>query len=179
MARFRNRLDHVRIAAPCKADWDQMIGNERVRFCGQCSLNVYNLSGMSRTEAKSLIAQNEGRLCVRFYRRFDGSIITKDYPVGLRALRRRVSYFAKAISTAVLTFLAGLGFHEALSSVAALRSQRTMGAIAVHRDPPFGMSGSVVIPVEPREPGFTLGRVKIRRIPPGTASSRRGRSSDK
>jgi len=44
MARFRNPLDHVRIAAPCPADWDRMLGNDRVRFCGQCSLNVYNLS---------------------------------------------------------------------------------------------------------------------------------------
>ena len=62
MARFRNTLDHVRIAAPCPADWDQMIGSERMRFCGQCSLNVYNLSSMTRSEAESLIARNEGRL---------------------------------------------------------------------------------------------------------------------
>jgi hypothetical protein len=60
-------------------------------------LNVYNLSGMTRFEAESLIAQNEGRLCVRFYRRRDGSIITKDCPVGLRAIQRRVSYLAKAL----------------------------------------------------------------------------------
>ena len=62
MARFNNSLDHVRVAAPCQADWDQMIGSERVRFCGQCSLNVYNLSAMSRSDAESLIARNEGRL---------------------------------------------------------------------------------------------------------------------
>ena len=69
MSRFNYPLDHVRIAAPCKADWQQMIGSERVRFCGQCKLNVYNLSSMTKTEAESLIAQTEGRLCVRFYRR--------------------------------------------------------------------------------------------------------------
>ena len=80
MARFTNRLDHVRIAAPCKADWNQMIGDDRVRFCGQCSLNVYNLSSMTKSDAESLIARNEGRLCVKFYRRLDGSIITKDCP---------------------------------------------------------------------------------------------------
>ncbi len=53
-----------------------MIGGDRVRFCGQCQLNVYNLSAMSRYEAESLIARTEGRLCVRFFRRKDGSILT-------------------------------------------------------------------------------------------------------
>jgi hypothetical protein len=96
MARFKNPLNHVRVAAPCPADWDQMIGDERVRFCGQCSLNVFNLSSMTRSDAESLIARTEGRLCVRFYRRSDGSIITKDCPVGLRAIRRRVALPQKA-----------------------------------------------------------------------------------
>ena len=104
MARFKHPLDHVRIASPCKADWDQMIGTDRMRFCGQCSLNVYNLSGMTRAEAESVIAANEGRLCVRFYRRRDGSIITQDCPVGLRAVHARVSYWMKATAAAVLTF---------------------------------------------------------------------------
>src|SRR6266498_5288627 len=111
MARFSNRIEHVRIAAPCKADWDQMIGSERVRFCSQCSLNVFNLSSKNRSEAESLIARTEGRLCIRFYRRFDGSIITRDCPVGLRAIRRRISYVAKAISSTVMGLLAGLGVY--------------------------------------------------------------------
>jgi hypothetical protein len=134
MARFRNTLNHVRIASPCKADWDQMIGGERRRFCGQCSLNVYNLSGMTRAEAESLIARTEGRLCVRFYRRFDGSIITKDCPIGLRAIRRRLSYVAKAIGSVVLGLFAGLGVHEAFSTIAPFPPERTMGVIVA--DPP-------------------------------------------
>src|SRR6266850_6955546 len=100
MARFKHPLEHVQVAAPCKARWEEMLGSERVRFCGQCNLNVFNLSGMSRLEAESLIARTEGRLCVRFYRRFDGSIITQDCPVGLRAIQRRVSYVVKAILAA-------------------------------------------------------------------------------
>ena len=136
MPRFNNPLDHVRVAAPCQADWDQMIGSERMRFCGQCSLNVYNLSRMTRSEAESLIAQNEGRLCVRFYRRRDGSIITKDCPVGLRAIRRRVSYVAKAIGSMVLGLFAGLGVHEVFTSIVPFRPERTMGVMARSLDPP-------------------------------------------
>jgi hypothetical protein len=136
MARFRNTLNHVRVAAPCPADWDQMIGSERVRFCGQCSLNVYNLSGMTRSDAESLIARTEGRLCVRFYRRSDGSIITKDCPIGLRAIGRRVSYVAKAISSMVLGLFAGVGVHQAFSNIVPFRPERTMGVMARNADPP-------------------------------------------
>jgi hypothetical protein len=128
MARFRNTLDHVRIAAPCKADWEQMLGSERVRFCGQCNLNVYNLSSMTRSEAESLIARTEGRLCVRFYRRRDGSIITKDCPVGLRAIRRRLSNVTRAITSMALGLFAGLSVHEAFSNTVFV-PQRTMGAM--------------------------------------------------
>jgi hypothetical protein len=128
MARFKHPLNHVEVAAPCKADWDQMIGSEQMRFCGQCSLNVYNLSGMTRDEAESLIARNEGRLCVRFYRRIDGSIITRDCPVGLRAIRDRVSYWTKAIIAAALTFLATVGFYR-LSEIRAFAPQVTMGVM--------------------------------------------------
>jgi hypothetical protein len=163
MARFRNTLDHVRIAAPCQADWDQMIGSERVRFCGQCSLSVYNLSGMTRSDAESLIARTEGRLCVRFYRRSDGSIITKDCPVGLRAIRRRVSYVAKAISSMVLGLFAGLGVHGAFSSVVPFTPQRTMGIMVRPLDPPLVKMG---------EPTAEVGKGKIDRIRPKAVRQR-------
>ena len=129
MPRFTNRLKHVRVASPCKADWDEMMGTDRVRFCGQCSLNVYNLSAMTRDEAESLIARTEGRLCVRFYRRNDGSILTQDCPVGLRAVQARVSYWTKAAAAAVLTFLTAIGFQSVLSSFHPLEPRWTMGTV--------------------------------------------------
>ena len=135
MPRFTNRLKHVRVASPCKSDWDQMIGTERVRFCGQCSLNVYNLSAMTRDEAESLIAANEGRLCVRFYRRGDGSIITQDCPVGLRAVRQRISYVTKAVASGALAILASLGMHSLLAAISPVRSRHvTMGMVAARQD---------------------------------------------
>jgi hypothetical protein len=132
MTKFNNPLDNVRVAAPCSADWEQMIGDERARFCGQCNLNVYNLSSMTRSEAESFVTRNEGRLCVRFYRRADGSILTKNCPVGLRAIQRRVSRFTKAIASAVLSFFAGVGIYEGISSLSSTdRFPRgTMGVIA-------------------------------------------------
>src|SRR5262245_3088417 len=61
--------DNLRVATPCKADWNDMSGDEQVRFCGECGKHVYNLSRMTREEGEALVRQKEGRLCVRFYRR--------------------------------------------------------------------------------------------------------------
>jgi len=109
MAKYTNPLDGVKVAAPCPADWGKMVGDERVRYCNQCELHVYNLSGMTRREAEALVTSAEGRLCVRFYRRADGTILTRNCPVGLRAIRRKVSRVAGAALSAVLGFFAGLG----------------------------------------------------------------------
>src|SRR5713226_576379 len=97
----RDRLDRLRIASPCPVGWEQMTGDDRVRFCEQCSLRVYNISAMTRSEAEALIANTEGRICARLYRRSDGTIITKDCPVGLRAIRRRVAKVAGAVFAAI------------------------------------------------------------------------------
>lgn len=105
---YKSPLDHVTVAAPCHVGWENMVGDERVRFCGQCSLNVYNLSGMTKSEAERLVVQAEGRLCVRFYRRADGTILTKNCPVGLRALKKRAAKVATASVSAALSFFTGI-----------------------------------------------------------------------
>jgi hypothetical protein len=84
-------LDNVRIASPCRADWDAMQGDNRVRFCAECGKNVYNLSALTRPEAEALVTEKEGRMCVRFYQRADRSALTSDCPVGVRIKTVRVS----------------------------------------------------------------------------------------
>ncbi len=42
MNKFTNPLSNIKIASPCSQDWNEMIGTERKRFCGECKLNVYN-----------------------------------------------------------------------------------------------------------------------------------------
>jgi hypothetical protein len=88
MAADISLLDRVVIASPCPASWAGMLGDEKVRFCELCRLNVYNLSAMTRAEAEELVLEREGRLCATFYQRRDGTILTRDCPVGLSALRR-------------------------------------------------------------------------------------------
>jgi hypothetical protein len=119
MGRFTNTLSRVRVAAPCQAEWDEMRGDERVRFCHLCSLNVYNLSAMTRREAERLVTRNEGRLCVRFYRRADGTMLTQSCPVGLRALKRRVSRVASATFAGLMGFMTGVGLSPATKHIPA------------------------------------------------------------
>jgi len=110
-----NDLDLIQIASPCPASWDEMVGDERARFCGQCQLNVYNLSEMSRDEAERLVQQREGRMCVRFYRRQDGTVLTKDCPVGVRALRERFVRAVAAIAGVFVALLSGTLFGGVIS----------------------------------------------------------------
>lgn len=145
MQKFTNPLDNIHIASPCSADWNQMFGDERKRFCGDCKLNVYNLSDMTRAEAENFLIAAEGRTCVRFYRRRDGSVLTKDCQVGWQAIKRRVSRAA----TAVFSMIAGL----------------TGGLFAVALVPKeTAVAGGISInpaPVEPRIQAPTMGDVNM------------------
>ncbi len=82
-------LDQLQIATPCSADWASMCGDERSRVCATCQKHVYNLSTMRAGEALALIWEKEGSVCVRLWRRADGTVLTADCPVGRRQLDRR------------------------------------------------------------------------------------------
>lgn len=110
MGKFTNPLENIKIASPCSQDWEAMTGDNRKRFCSECKLNVYNLSGMTKPEAENLLLNAEGRLCVRFYKRADGTILTEDCPVGWAAFKRRVSKTAAAFASLMFGVIGGLGF---------------------------------------------------------------------
>ena len=96
-------LEKIQIASPCKANWEQMAGDERVRYCAECDLDVYNFSVMHREEVERIVREREGRLCARFFQRPDGTMLTQDCPVGFRARVRRVSRVAGAAVAAALS----------------------------------------------------------------------------
>ena len=96
-------LENLRIASPCPADWDQMDGDERVRFCHLCEKNVYDISALTQRQAKALLRENGANICARIYRGQDGTILTHDCPVGLAAIRRRFARIAGAAFTTLLS----------------------------------------------------------------------------
>lgn len=108
-------LELIQIASPCAASWEDMQGDNRVRFCGHCRLNVYHLSEMTREEAEKLVHEREGRLCVRFFRRHDGTVLTRDCPVGLRAVRQRLVRSVAALAGLLLAMIGGTAFGSLVS----------------------------------------------------------------
>jgi hypothetical protein len=92
-------LDRVQVAKPCPANWADMTGDDRVRHCGSCNLDVYDISAMGRDEAQEFLASRAGagRTCIRFFRRADGRLLSRDCPVGVRAAWRRASWAAAAL----------------------------------------------------------------------------------
>jgi len=60
---------------------------------------------MTREEAEDLIRRTDGRLCVRFYKRRDGTILTKNCPVGLRAVKEWLTGTSAAVIKGLLTVL--------------------------------------------------------------------------
>ena len=114
-------------------------------------MNVYNISKMSKAEAEQLIGQAEGRLCVRYYRRKDGSIITQNCPVGLRALKRRVSRIAAAISSLIFTFLTGVGAHSLAGKMNLVEERLLMGDM-VTTGVMFPKENLPLISIGPAEP---------------------------
>lgn len=99
-------VDEIRVASPCHARWNDMDGDERARFCRQCSRHVFNLSAMTRVQIEALVREKEGKFCGRFYRRADGTMLTADCPSRLRGIRTRVAKIGGALCALVLS-LAG------------------------------------------------------------------------
>jgi hypothetical protein len=100
-----SRLELLTIPVPCTVPWDSMMGSKRVRFCSQCQQSVYNLTEMTRAEAESLVDEREGEVCVRFYRRPDGTVMTRDCRAFLRATGRRFAFIALIAALPLLLLL--------------------------------------------------------------------------
>ena len=157
-------LEQISVASPCTVNWDEMTGDDHVRFCGQCELNVHNLSHMSRNEAETLVAQTEGKRCIRFYRREDGTMLTKDCPKGFRAKSRHLLKIASVMVAGLLggwMSLGGWAHAETIQSPnispehtwgPEMPNQHIMGQMIIPERPPYHEPPTAV-PVRPiKEP---------------------------
>jgi hypothetical protein len=97
-------IGSISIAAPCPASWAEMSGDEHVRMCKTCKKNVFNLSEMTTEDASRLLQDSEGKICVRFYERSDGTVMTADCPEGIKRRERR-----NALRGAMLAVAAAFG----------------------------------------------------------------------
>lgn len=138
-------VNRLRVASPCPISWEQMTGNDRVRFCQVCNLHVYNIAELTRKEATALVSDTEGRICARLFRRNDGTVITRDCPVGLRAIRRRVARTTGAIfATVVALSSAVFGQKPAKKDDSSCKQQVTIAR--TQSDKEGGFTGTLVDP---------------------------------
>lgn len=164
-------LEQIRIASPCHVRWEEMSGDEKSRHCGLCNLQVHNLSAMTRVEAEALVmsAAGERRMCVRLYKRADGTLITQDCPVGLAAARLRVRRVAVRVAAAF-----GLMAGSSVAGVAA-STRPGQGTVRLRGLNPIAAIVEWLAPSPPPVPGPTLynGQMEMGRlcIPPAPAPS--------
>lgn len=108
MSKSAHPLDSINITSPCSADWDSMIGNDVVRFCRHCNLDVHDITLMTREEAMALVRKSNGRLCLRYIRRPDGTIQTAAPHQKLHLIKRRASRLVAGAFTATLSVCASV-----------------------------------------------------------------------
>lgn len=95
----------ISIAAPCPARWEDLAGNDRVRFCDHCRKSVYNISVLTPSEADALLKAQNGNLCARIYRRTDRTVLMRDCPVGLARQWRHLKILASSGVAVILLIL--------------------------------------------------------------------------
>lgn len=172
-------LDRLEIAAPCHMRWDDMKGDDRVRYCDACSLHVHNISGMTRAEAEAFLARSlpfsdggqasSPRVCGRFFRRADGTILTADCPIGLRERLAAAAFASRArlrriVALGALALTATLAW-ATRSSRADVAQLQPFAALLAWLEPsaapaPRGvlmgdMAGSLAVPPPPAAPSTT------------------------
>jgi hypothetical protein len=146
-------LDNIRVGTPCTAEWAAMTGDDRTRHCGDCKKTVYNLSNMTREEAQALIIEKNGRLCVRYFRRTDGTILVKnDCAVGVARKRRRRVIVASA--AAILSGASAIAYQLVPESP----RQQTLDAVELRTETEsIGLRASEARP-EPAPPPAAIER---------------------
>lgn len=162
-------IDTMGVAADCGVPWDSMPGDDRTRYCEHCKLNVHNISNMTRPEAESFLQRfadgkvssegnKPGRLCVDYYRRADGTILTQDCPVGLAKLQRKARLAAAravlAIGALAATLWATAGLNKSYRHAPRVNEMEPFMTLAkwlapgklTTNSPPSSATRSIMIP---------------------------------
>lgn len=94
-------INAIEVKSPCSESWDEMTGNDQIRFCSHCAKSVNNISEMKRKEALRLIRRSEGRICIRYIK--DPKTSRPLYSENLYKIARRASGLAAGVMTASIS----------------------------------------------------------------------------
>ncbi len=130
MSKFE-KLRKLRVAEPCSENWNEMFGNDRVRFCSHCAKSVNDISAMSPKEALRLVKRSRGNICVRYVEH----PLTKEPVIGgrLSQIARRAPALAAGVVGATLS-LSAMTYAQGQPRTSRTNSPQTDSAIAVSID---------------------------------------------
>ncbi len=123
-----DKLQSLRIAAPCETAWETMQGEGPGRFCQRCNKHIHDFAQLTPREIQALLRASRGQLCARLTRDAEGRLVT----LPARALPppanpRRMPQIAAA---AVLSLL-GLGGAACSDRVTALALETDVGTAGI------------------------------------------------
>jgi hypothetical protein len=131
MKQSLNLLNDIRVASPCSVPWNQMNGDDRSRHCSQCNQAVYDISALTADEAADLLASH-GDVCVRLYRREDGTVMTQNCPARMVSWVRWAMVQVGVVAACLFGFaLVTGGTSESSRTDAPDESRRTQGKVCV------------------------------------------------
>ena len=129
----RLELKIIRVAAPCEKAWEQMAGDDKIRFCDHCQKHVHNLSAMNLNEAHRLTCQAAGSVCVLFEKSPDGRVLTLDYKP---AVPRKRWFWPSTIAASIGAIAAAAGIWIHGQKPAPPPSTIVVGALPAYSFPP-------------------------------------------
>ncbi|MBK9163710.1 MAG: ankyrin repeat domain-containing protein [Acidobacteria bacterium] len=139
MSKFE-KLRKLRVAEPCSENWNEMFGNDRVRFCGHCAKSVNDISAMSPKEALRLVKRSRGNICIRYIEH----PVTKEPVIAgrLYQIARRAPALAAGVVGATLS-LSAMSYAQGGTRTT---PQQTDTAIAINIDKelPAGTGTAVI-----------------------------------
>jgi hypothetical protein len=86
------RFEQIKSVTACPAMWDDMLGDDKVRYCHLCGKQIYSLNELTYEEAEEL------RLRKSIYVRKDRAIMESDCFVGLTSIQKATIQLQRYIS---------------------------------------------------------------------------------
>lgn len=92
--------DSIEVKSPCDESWDEMQGNDKVRFCSHCAKSVNNISLLSRKKAEKIVRASNGNICIRYIKNPETG--RPFYAQDLYKITRRAPVLAAGVVAATL-----------------------------------------------------------------------------
>jgi hypothetical protein len=127
------------IRTPCPKRWEELSGDGRRRFCSECSLHVHNAAELTQREARALVEEATGRVCMRIEYDADGAAVHRP---------TRVARFARwALTSGAALLAACQGGRDPAPAPQPVEPPSTMGKVAA----PQVLGDVAAPPVEPAQ----------------------------